>query len=178
MDGRGNVYIAAGSSVRVVSPSGTISTFAGTGSCGTGVGNGGPATRAELCGPSGIALDGQGNLYVAESDRARVRKVAAGSQAAVLTVTLGGMSTQPLLAQKGITVTASCGTPCSLNATGSVVILGTPYAFRLTGASARLAAGRSTQNAHAPLPGGGGGTVPATLPGKQAGRQARRSRSP
>ena len=57
-------------------------------------------------------------------------------------LTLGGASTQPLLPQKGITVTARCDTPCSLSATGSVTILGTRYIFALTRATATLAAGR------------------------------------
>jgi alpha-tubulin suppressor-like RCC1 family protein len=59
-------------------------------------------------------------------------------------LTLGATSPQPLLAQQGITVTASCNKPCSLAATGSVRILGTRYVFGLTRASANLAARRRT----------------------------------
>ena len=59
-------------------------------------------------------------------------------------VTLGGASTQQLLAQEGITVTARCDKPCSLSATGTVTILGTNYAFGLTRASAGPAAGKRT----------------------------------
>jgi sugar lactone lactonase YvrE len=79
VDGQGNVYIADtnNSRVRKVSRSGTIATFAGTGTCGPAVGNGGPATRAQLCSPSGVAVDGQGNVYIAEEGRGRVRKVGA-----------------------------------------------------------------------------------------------------
>lgn len=60
-------------------------------------------------------------------------------------LTLVGASTQRLLAQKGITVSASCDTSCSLAATGSVTILGTQYVFGLTRARTNLApAGKRT----------------------------------
>jgi sugar lactone lactonase YvrE len=146
VDGQGNVYIADTNSSRVrkVSPGGTITTFAGTGSCGPVVGNGGPPNQAQLCGPSGMAVDGQGNLYIAEESRSRVRKVSVGAQAAAPKLTLGGASTQRLLAQKGITVTARWIKPCSLSATGSVTILGTRYVFVLTRATAKLAVGTRT----------------------------------
>jgi len=66
-------------------------------------------------------------------------------------LTLGGASTQRLLAQKGITVTARCDRACSLSATGSVSILGTRYVFGLTRASANLAAaGKRALMLHCP----------------------------
>jgi sugar lactone lactonase YvrE len=150
VDGQGNVYIGDtnNSRVRKVSPGGTITTFAGTGTCGNVVGNGGPATLAQLCTPWGVAVDGQGNVYIAEEGRSRVRKVTAGTQASALTLTLGGASAQPLLAQQGVTVTAKCSKPCSLAATGSVTILGTKYVFGLTRASAKLAPGTRTLTLH------------------------------
>jgi NHL repeat-containing protein len=150
VDGQGNVYIAGANVVRKVSPGGKITTFAGTGTCGSVVGNGGPATRAQLCGPSGMAVDGQGDLYIAEQARGRVRKVTVGAPAAALTLTLGGASSQRLLAQKGVTVTARCDSPCSLSATGSVTIVGTRYAFGLTRATAKLAAGTRTLKLRCP----------------------------
>jgi hypothetical protein len=39
------------------------------------VGDGGPATEAVLDGPTGVAVDGTGNLYIADADHFRVRKV-------------------------------------------------------------------------------------------------------
>ena len=147
VDGQGNVYIADTNSARVrkVSPGGTITTLAGTGTCGPVVGNGGPATRAQSCYPSGMAVDGQGNLYIAETGRSRVRKITASTQAASLKLTLGGASPQPLLVQKVITVTARCSAPCALAASGSVTIVGTRNVFGLTRASASLAAAGSTK---------------------------------
>ena len=85
LDGQGNLYIADGGNHRVrrVDAAGTIATVAGTGAEGFG-GDGGPATQAELAGPAGVALDGQGNLYIAEFYNHRVRRVdAAGTIATV-----------------------------------------------------------------------------------------------
>jgi hypothetical protein len=67
-----------------------------------------------------------------------VRKVTA---TAALTLTLDGAPSQPLLAQRGINVTAMCDRACSLSATGTVTIIGTKYVFALARASAKLAAG-------------------------------------
>jgi sugar lactone lactonase YvrE len=72
----GSLYIAdAGADrVRRVDSSGTITTVAGDGSAGFG-GDGGSATAAKLSAPSGVALDGAGNLYIADTANHRVRKV-------------------------------------------------------------------------------------------------------
>jgi hypothetical protein len=149
VDGQGNVYISeyADHRVRKVSPAGAITTFAGTGAGGYS-GDGGPATSARLYSPYGVAVDGQGNVYVAEYGNGTIRKVTIGTQTAALTMTLSGASTQPLVAQQGITVTTECDKPCSLAATGSVTILGTPYVFGLTRASAKLAAGKRSLKLH------------------------------
>jgi serine/threonine-protein kinase len=40
-------------------------------------GDGGPATEARLHGPSGIAIDAAGNIYISDSRNFRVRKVVA-----------------------------------------------------------------------------------------------------
>lgn len=82
-DAAGNLYIADESDnrVRKVDRRGIITTVAGPGQgqgcVGTpaAVGDGGPATAATLCGPSGLAFDAAGNLYIADSDNNRIRKV-------------------------------------------------------------------------------------------------------
>src|SRR5262249_34161215 len=53
---------------------GVISTIAGTGQPGD-KGDGGPATSARLKRPTGLGVDTAGNLYVADTDNDRVRKV-------------------------------------------------------------------------------------------------------
>jgi len=53
-----------------------IYTVAGTGTAGCS-GDGGPATHAELAAPGGVAVDGNGNLVIADQDNQRIRVVAA-----------------------------------------------------------------------------------------------------
>ncbi len=79
-DSSGNIYIAdtLNERVRMVSPSGTITTFAGTGTAGFS-GDGGPATSAELDYPYGVAVDNQNNVYIADYYNFRIRKVSNGT---------------------------------------------------------------------------------------------------
>ena len=72
----GTVYAAAGETVRQVSPQGVLTTPAGTGSSGP-LGDGGLATRANLASACGTAVDGAGNLIIADDGDFRVRAVAA-----------------------------------------------------------------------------------------------------
>jgi len=76
VDHTGNIYIAdlLNNRVRMVTPTGTISTYAGNGIPGFG-GDGGAATNAQLNQPSGLAIDSSGNLYIADSNNAVVRMV-------------------------------------------------------------------------------------------------------
>lgn len=88
VDGAGNIYFSDTSNHRVrrVSPTGTITTVAGTGSPGFS-GDGGPATQAQLFMPTGLARDAAGNLYIADFNNSRIRRVDAGSQ--VITTVAG-----------------------------------------------------------------------------------------
>ena len=76
VDGAGNLYIAdtGNSRIRKVDSSGNISTVAGTGTDGYS-GDGAAATAARLNSPSGVAVDGAGNLYIADTGNSRIRKV-------------------------------------------------------------------------------------------------------
>ena len=81
VDGSGNVYIVDSSSNvirKVAAATGIVTTVAGTGAAGFS-GDGGPASSAELNYPTGAAVDGFGNLYIADSFNYRVRKVAAAT---------------------------------------------------------------------------------------------------
>lgn len=60
--------------IRMIAPNGTVTTVAGTGELGY-AGDGGPATQALLTFPSGIALDGAGNMYIADEGNGVVRRV-------------------------------------------------------------------------------------------------------
>lgn len=77
-DGNGNFFISEwlGYRIRKVDASGTISTYAGTGTSGN-AGDGSAATSAQLGAPNGIALDTAGNLYISDSNGNRVHKVSA-----------------------------------------------------------------------------------------------------
>jgi len=76
VDAQGNLYIADSghNRIRKVDTNGIITTVAGTGAFGFS-GDGGPATGAQLSSPFGVAVDGGGNLYIADSSNGRVRKV-------------------------------------------------------------------------------------------------------
>ena len=64
----------------VAAASGIISTVAGDGSACTSLGgDGGPATSAGFCYPSGVTVDGAGNLYVADDRTPRIRQVRVAS---------------------------------------------------------------------------------------------------
>jgi hypothetical protein len=88
VDGAGNLVIAdtGNAAIRVVADrtgrfygrqmtAGDIYTIAGTGNAGF-AGDGGPATSANLADPSGVAMDGSGNLVIADLLNFRVRVVA------------------------------------------------------------------------------------------------------
>ena len=76
VDAAGNLYISEfeGHRVRKVTPAGVISTVAGIGVAGLG-GDGGPAVKAQLAYPAGLAMDGAGTLYIADSQNHRIRRV-------------------------------------------------------------------------------------------------------
>jgi len=93
-DAAGNLYIAdAGNSrIRIVSPTGTISTLVGTGTPGD-TGDGGPASAAELQTVSGIALDPIGNLYIADRVDVVLRAVNTAQPTLTFAPTVEGTTT-------------------------------------------------------------------------------------
>ncbi len=74
VDGAGNVYVAdtGNHRIRAVTPAGFVTTLAGSGVSGFADG---PGASARFSGPSGVAVDGAGNVYVGDSDNHRIRKV-------------------------------------------------------------------------------------------------------
>jgi len=83
VDGDDNVYFAEGAFdiiQRVDSRTHAISTYAGSGEKGFSADNG-PATKARLNNPSGLAVDAEGNLYIAEYVNNRIRRVDAKTHA-------------------------------------------------------------------------------------------------
>jgi len=86
-DTQGNLYIADRDhdAIRKVDTNGIITTVAGTGQRGYS-GDGGPATKAKLNRPLGVVFDAAGNMYIADENNARVRKVDANG----IITTVGG----------------------------------------------------------------------------------------
>ncbi len=81
VDSAGNLYLADHSRHRVRRldvATGIISAVAGVEKKGFS-GDGGPAAEARLRDPSGLAIDAEGNLYVADRGNARVRKIVQGA---------------------------------------------------------------------------------------------------
>jgi hypothetical protein len=77
VDASGNIFIADTRNHRireVLASTGVITTIAGTGVKGFS-GDGGPALSATLAGPQALAFDSAGNLYIADTDNHRVRKI-------------------------------------------------------------------------------------------------------
>lgn len=75
-DASGNLYLATTHKVLEISAAGVVSTVAGTGGFGD-TGDGGPANKATFEFLTGIAVDGAGNIYVADSETNRIRKISA-----------------------------------------------------------------------------------------------------
>lgn len=69
-----DVYVtdAGNHNIRRLSPTGGVTVFAGTGVSGF---QDGAKTNAKFNGPSGLAIDSIGNLYVADTNNNRIRKV-------------------------------------------------------------------------------------------------------
>ncbi len=75
VDAEGNLYLLADNRLRMVDPSGTISTLVGTGLRGN-TGDGGPGVEAELASPLGVAVDHESKyVYIADTDSQRIRRL-------------------------------------------------------------------------------------------------------
>jgi sugar lactone lactonase YvrE len=106
LDSAGNLYIAdSGNNVVRKVSNGVITTVAGNGTFSYS-GDGGPATSATLNNPTSVAVDPAGNLYIADLDNHRVRKVSNG----VIT-TVAGNGTQGFSGDNGPATSAELASP-------------------------------------------------------------------
>jgi len=97
--------------VREITPDGRIDTFAGTGQSGFS-GDGGPATAAELDYPTGVAVQPDGDVLIADDGNFRVRSVAPDG---VITTVAGGAGTA------GTSTTGTSTTVTTTTATSTTV---------------------------------------------------------
>ncbi len=106
VDSAGNLYIADTDNfcIRKVA-NGVITTVAGNGLQGFS-GDNGPAAGAQLNSPFAVAVDSAGNLYIADTDNQRVRKVANG-----VIATIAGIGTQGYSGDNGPAIGAQLNFP-------------------------------------------------------------------
>jgi trimeric autotransporter adhesin len=76
VDATGNIYFVDSRNLRIreINTAGIITTIAGNGTLGNS-GDGGPATAAEFATPSGVSVDGAGNVYISDGSAHIVRKI-------------------------------------------------------------------------------------------------------
>jgi sugar lactone lactonase YvrE len=122
-DSAGNLYIADADDnvIREVSLTGVISTAAGDGEQGFG-GDGGAPASALLDTPTGVAVDANGNLYIADSHNNRIREVSGG----VIT-TIAGTGTAGFSGDGGAATSAMLAGPTAVavDSNGKVYIADT-----------------------------------------------------
>jgi sugar lactone lactonase YvrE len=169
-DGSGNLFIAeeTGNRIRKVSPSGVITTIAGSGVAGFS-GDGGAATRATLTHPLGLAVDVAGNVYISDAGNQRIRRVD-GATGVITTVAGGGSSsTIPVGGAPATSVLLSLPVGVTTDASGSfyIVDFGSDTIDKVDGATGtiRIIAGISGS---AGFSGDGGSATNAQLNQPQA----------
>jgi uncharacterized protein (TIGR03437 family) len=110
VDSSGKIYIADAPNQRIrVISSGTINTFAGDGTGGY-TGDTAAATKAELDGPVGMALDSSGNLYIADATNNVIRMVSTGGTIS----TFAGNHTAGFTGDGGLAVDAELSNPTAV----------------------------------------------------------------
>ncbi len=104
IDASGNIYVADRFThkIRKITAAGVVSTFAGSGSEGSTNGTG---TAASFKYPNGLAIDASGNVYVADTDNNKIRKITAAGVVSTL---------------------AGSGAPSSIDATGTAASFNGP----------------------------------------------------
>ncbi len=121
MDMNGNMFIADNnnSRIRKVSPSGIISTIAGTGTNGYN-GDGISATAAQLNQVSSVAVDASGNVYVADQSNHRIRKI---STTGIIS-TFAGTGTSGYSGEGGAATASNIASPSTIvfDAAGNLFI--------------------------------------------------------
>jgi uncharacterized protein (TIGR03437 family) len=111
LDAARNLYVAdtGNRRIRKITPAGIISTFAGNGT-NAFAGDGGQAASASLSAPQGVAVDAQGNVYIADTGNNRIRKV---SPSGVI-LTIAGTGVAGYAGDGGAAIAAQLSAPVRL----------------------------------------------------------------
>jgi trimeric autotransporter adhesin len=130
IDAFGNLFIAdlGNSVVRKVDTSGTITTYAGIPDQSGYSGDNGAATAALLSFPEAVAVDSSGNLFIADTDNNRIRRVDVNTQ---IITTVAGNGTQGYSGDGGPATAAMLGVPdgVALDNAGNIYIADTTNAL-------------------------------------------------
>ena len=111
-DSQGDLFFAESGNhiVRRLDPAGNLTTVAGTGSQGFS-GDTGPATMAQLDTPSAVALDTDGNLFIADTHNHRVRRVDAATHTII---TIAGTGVSGFAGDGSLATAAELASPLTL----------------------------------------------------------------
>ena len=120
-DAHGNLYIADkfNNRIRMVASDGIIATIAGNGRS-VSSGDGGPAVEARLSSPQSVAVDGAGNLYIADTFKHSIRRI---SRDGIIT-TVAGTGAPGRSGDGGPAIGAKLEAPCgvAVDAAGNLYI--------------------------------------------------------
>jgi sugar lactone lactonase YvrE len=101
LDAQGNLYFVSANCVFKLDPAGTVMRVVGNSQIQGFSGDGGPAADAQLANPTALATDQAGNLYIADGNNGRVRRVA--SDGTITTVAGSGTATSFVEGSQAIT---------------------------------------------------------------------------
>ncbi|HYR43985.1 MAG TPA: hypothetical protein VER98_13230, partial [Terriglobia bacterium] len=112
-DAAGNLFVGdSDNRVRKIDMvTGLITIFAGGGNPPDGIGDGGPARESDIFPPSGLVFDRDGNLYVADTGHARIRKIEARTN---LITTIAGTGVEGFSGDGGAASAAMLNSPRTL----------------------------------------------------------------
>ncbi len=110
LDHSGNIYVSEGGNNIIRKIAGGTATIVGGNGCNEYYGDGGPAVAAALCLPSGLAVDGAGNVYIADDENNVIRKV---STVGIIT-TVAGNGTFGFSGDNGPAVDAQLNVPAAV----------------------------------------------------------------
>ena len=141
LDSAGNLYFCETNQIRVLSPSsGILRTYAGSGPNGY-AGDSGPATKALLSQPTGLAFDRQGNLYVTDGDvlnyPARIRRI---TPQGIISTIAGGGAQQPANGVAPLSLNLGFASGVAVDSSGEVYVFapGSGYLLKFSGSVTTL----------------------------------------